>query len=196
MLDVLENLSIHGALNGMYRRAWATRPTINEAGHAILRFSLFWRILGPIGGVLFLAGAIGLSYSLVVGIMRQGAGRPGVIGVIASVCVFLGWAGLASLLHFPVVRVEIRPDGLWSRSPWRASRFIAWDDIRSVAFATVGKYFVIKAQNGRKIRVDLNLPGIPFLYAVLRRTVPDEYWKNTYPLFERESQVKLRRFLK
>ena len=135
--------------------------------------------------MLLLASATGLAYLIVLSIIRRGAAQPAVLGVVLSVCAFLGWLGVASILQFPIVRVEIRPDGLWSRSPWRRPRLIAWDDIRSVAFRSVGKYFVIKAQDGRKVRVDLGLPGMPFLYAVLRRRVPGEYWKNTCPLFEK-----------
>ena len=61
------------------------------------------------------------------------------------------------------------PDGLESRSAWRGSRFLAWDDIQEVRYSTMNSWFVFRATNGDKIRVSGFVAGLKSLLALVEQ---------------------------
>ncbi len=81
------------------------------------------------------------------------------------------WAGVAFGGFFVIaggalvlegsVRLRVRPDGFDSWSPWRGARSMRWEDIATVTFSRINKWFVITDRDGKKVRVSIFMRGLP-----------------------------------
>ena len=64
------------------------------------------------------------------------------------------------------------PEGLESRSAWRGTRFIAWDDLYDVRYSSINSWFVFRGTSGEKIRVTGFVAGLPALLGFVEMRLP------------------------
>ncbi|MCC7385365.1 MAG: PH domain-containing protein [Deltaproteobacteria bacterium] len=82
----------------------------------------------------------------------------------------LGFAALIAPLGWEVFRfrLEVRPDGLCSSSPWKGTRTVAWPDVESLTFNASMQWYVINCKDGTKLRVSAYATGTNELKSVFR----------------------------
>ena len=75
------------------------------------------------------------------------------------------------VLHLEFFHVSIRYDvhGLQTKSPWRRSRSIPWEDITGVTFQDTAQWYVISTTRYGKVRVPFWLSGVESLLTELQR---------------------------
>jgi len=84
--------------------------------------------------------------------------------------------------------VLVTPEGLQSRSPWRGTRFFAWDDIGDVGFSKINSWFVFRSVNGEKIRVSGFAARLPALLGLVELRLPATALKNARAGYERSGR--------
>jgi hypothetical protein len=75
--------------------------------------------------------------------------------------------------------------GLEGRSPWRAARYFAWDDIREVTFSPATGWFTFRAWDGDRIRLPATGVGVPELLGMVETHVPSAILKQARMGWER-----------
>ena len=176
---VLVVLAATAAVSYLARRALTSRARVERDGHLVLQYPEVLRWLGPIGSALLL-----VLVGFIPAMARTEPQTPFSVVLLSAVGLGLGFLGVYGVLEFPFVRLDVRDDGLHSRTPWRSRRFISWQDIDAVSFSTTAQWFVIRARSGTTIRAHLYLSGIRELYTELRRRLPRAAWEKRYPPFE------------
>ena len=68
--------------------------------------------------------------------------------------------------------VCVTPEGLESRSAWRGTRFIAWDELYEVRYSSINSWFVFRGTSGEKIRVTGFVAGLPALLGFVEMRLP------------------------
>jgi hypothetical protein len=167
------------AVSCLARRALKSRAAVSTDGSQVLQYPMLLRSFGTIGSVMLV-----VLVAFIPTMLKGEAQTPFGIGLFTIIGLGLGFLGVYGTLEFPLVRLEVRNDGLLSRTPWRRRRFIAWTDIASVSYSSGAQWFVIRAQNGASIRAHLYLSGIRELYDELRHRLPANAWRNLYAPFE------------
>jgi hypothetical protein len=97
---------------------------------------------------------------------------------VALVWVTLVFAVFAAygVPEFLGVRVGFDERGLVSRSPWRATRHIAWDDIVGATYSPAAMWWVLRTRTQGVVRLHDYLHGREALFAELRtRTGRDPF---------------------
>lgn len=147
-------------LNLLYKQALRPPKVDRQRGQMTLQHSPMFRWLGIVS-VAFFVAMIVLS-----GIFGEQAALFCVIGF--SVFLLLGIYMLAETLVERVIASDI---GLEQRSPWRTRRRIRWDEIESVGFSKVNRWFVVAGPKS-KIRISFFLVGIRECAALILKQVP------------------------
>jgi len=75
------------------------------------------------------------------------------------------------LLHLEFFHVSIRYNvhGLQTKSPWRRTRSIPWEDITGITFEDTAQWYVISTTRYGKVRVPFWLSGVESLLAQLEQ---------------------------
>jgi len=177
--DVLRQFWVMAVVGYLFRQALRSPPVLSPAGNFVLIYSPFLEGFSLLGGIVF----SGISIFVAI----AGWSEPQKPAALAGVSVItMGMVALSiyGALESLFVRIEIRPNGVWSRSPWRETRFIAWNAIASVEFSDGAKWFIIRDHECRTIRASLWLSGIRSLYDSLEVSAPPEAWHARYEPFE------------
>jgi hypothetical protein len=79
----------------------------------------------------------------------------------------------------------VTPQGIEGRSPWRAARYFAWDDIREVRFNPAAGWFAFEAWDGDHIRVPAAAANVSDLLRTVETYVPTTVLKKARTGWER-----------
>jgi hypothetical protein len=70
--------------------------------------------------------------------------------------------------------LEISAKGLRCRSPWRGTRFVAWDEIVKLSRSEIWRCYFVEARGGYRFGVpDQMFPGVDYFLAALARHRPE-----------------------
>lgn len=95
-----------------------------------------------------------------------------------SILLFLVFLPIFSYLECKL-QIEVNQNKIVSRSSWRKTREILWEDIKSISFSGAAQWFVIKSKTGTKIRVPITLRGnSDFCKEMLSRLSEDKISKS------------------
>lgn len=72
-------------------------------------------------------------------------------------------------LHGQLTRFEYGARGVTSSSPWRKTRFMAWEDIANVTYSRGEQSYVLIARDGTKFKPHDLMSGVPDLVTELER---------------------------
>lgn len=148
------------ALMRWLARGQTERPAFTAAG-GVLRHGSTLFILGAVC-TLFFVGCAYFSY-----FSRTGGPK------VAALFTGFALLGLYLLIEYFVARYELRPDGLQYRDLLGGRGLARWDDIATIRYAEVMKWFVVRTSDGRTIRLSVLLTGLPvFAESVLGRVRP------------------------
>jgi hypothetical protein len=93
--------------------------------------------------------------------------------IIAGVSLFaMSVLGGVLLLEAERVRLLITDKGLIGISPWRRKREVLWQEVDSVTYSPLNRWFVITGPGRRKIRASRSLVGIENLLKAVKANVP------------------------
>jgi hypothetical protein len=86
----------------------------------------------------------------------------GVMEVGAFVFMLVGLTALTGPLLWTVVRFRLvlSGDGLDCTPPWRARRFLAWEEVKEVVYSATMSNFVVRAWDGWTFSVSVVMPGV------------------------------------
>jgi hypothetical protein len=151
--------------------AWAAtlgRPMGDgSAGTVVLRHGWLLR-----GFALF--SAFGIPFGITVLVIMHPPKQEGdVSAILGSYALF---AVLSGPLLWEAMRFAVAADaaGLTCRSPWRGTRFVAWDELHEVTFSAQGGWYIFRAADGYKFRVYTWVAGVGRLLAECVRRLPPE----------------------
>jgi hypothetical protein len=90
-------------------------------------------------------------------------------------------------LYWEAVRYYVfaTPQGLECRSPWRAARYFAWDDVREVTFNPAAGWFAFEAWDGDRIRVHWTAVGVRDLLRLVEMRIPAALVQKARPGWDR-----------
>ncbi|MGE0433014.1 MAG: hypothetical protein AB7K09_05740 [Planctomycetota bacterium] len=145
----------------------ARKPALRDGDDYVLRYPLGYRVLAWILLIVPCLGAVLLAIFLE-------PGQPGEEWApwIMLVVVLVLMSPL--VLETRAAAPRVNRNGLLHVGAWTRSRFIAWDDMRSIRFGPVMQWTVFTGRDGSRIRVSMYLTGMSTLalYA-LHYVAPD-----------------------
>jgi hypothetical protein len=138
-----------------------------ETGTYLFRHSWLFR-----GFSLFAAFGIPLGITLLV--IFNPPKHDG--DLIAIVFIYALFAVLSFPLLWESVRfaVLVTPEGVYCKSPWRASRFLDWSEIRELDFSPTSSWFILRATDGWKFRIYTLVPGLKVFLEECEKHLPVE----------------------
>ena len=92
--------------------------------------------------------------------------------------VFTAMSGYLLLECF-VARLIVSADGLTSLSPWNGERFFRWDEIESIRYSKLSRWYVIVGPGRKKIYASEYLNGFGDLSAVFRKRIAPDRWRHS-----------------
>ena len=92
--------------------------------------------------------------------------------------IFTAMTGYALLEYF-VARLIVSDEGITSQSPWTGERFFRWDEIESIGFSKLLRWYVLIGPGRRKIYAAEYLSGFAYLTVEFTKKIPQEKWKDS-----------------
>jgi Bacterial PH domain len=137
--------------------AWSARRGRPDAGPTtlLIRHSSAFR-LTTLLIALAMPVALMLAYSILPAVREEGRYVLAAFSIVMAVTLPMFWEAARYY-------VFVTPHGLECRSPWRAPRYFAWDDVRQVTFNSATGWFAFRAWDGDRIRVPSAAAGVPEL---------------------------------
>ena len=172
--DIIRNilivLAVTFLVNYLTTAALRSKPTIDPAtGAGIYTYGRASKALGLFS--LILPAFMGML-SLIL--YRKGeSDYPTWLIICLIFAAMSAWA----LLEFFVVRLIVSEEGIKSISPWTGRRFFRWDEIESIRYSKVSRWYVITGPARKKIYASEYLKGFGHLGAELRKKIPRERWQ-------------------
>lgn len=93
----------------------------------------------------------------------------------------------ALLIEKLLWRLDADEDGLTCWSPWRGNHYIAWPELKEVAYVEEGRYFILKSE-GFWFRLPTVIPGLTRLLAECEKRLPPEAMRSAYHGYNRISR--------
>ena len=132
----------------------------------VMRYSVVYRVVGLILLIIPVAAIISLVFEPA---KEKEMGELLAAGIAAVVFSIL--SGFI-LLETTCKNILVSKQGIESISPWRAPRYIAWDDVTRVRSLNNAYLFVIHADDGTKIAISLYFAGLAEFAATLKQRLP------------------------
>jgi hypothetical protein len=130
------------------------RPTIiSDEGTLLFRYSVLFR-----GFARFAMFGIPLAITA-LGFSRPPKNQD-------DLRAFIGMYALFAVLTIPLwweatrFALILTTEGLDYLSPWRGRQFIAWDEIEELSYSLLCQWFIVRAKDGRRIRVSMLVSGV------------------------------------
>ena len=166
-------LAVGGMLGLLAWAAQRGRPAEDaERGRLVFRHSLAFRILAL---VLLLGPLAGISVLLA---FKPPTKEGDTVAVVFLYALFTG-------LGVPLCNEALRwclamdDDGLTCWSPWRGKGYIAWKELREVAWTGSGSYFILKSR-GFWFRASPLVPGLSRLLEECEKRLPPQAMEPAY----------------
>lgn len=141
---------------------WRSRPSAVAAPPPhVLEYSLAWRLGTTISAVL-------IPSAWAIERWIAGASR-----LVPSAFLFSAAALLGAALETWRVRIRVDEDALTSRSPWRPTRRISWDEVVRVRWSHFMQAWSIESASAR-VWASASLEGVSMLAGALLSRVPSE----------------------
>jgi Bacterial PH domain len=145
--------------------AWSARRGRPAAGPGglLIRHSTAFRVTALVTA-LAIPVTLMIAYSILPPVREEGRYVLIAFAVILAVTLPMFWEA---------ARYYVFADahGLECRSPWRAPRYFAWDDVREVTFSPATGWFAFRGWDGDRIRVPATAAGVPDLLRIVETHV-------------------------
>ena len=174
--------SVLGVLGLLMWFAQRGRPVEDrERGRLVFRHSLAFRILALV--LLFLP-LTGITVLLLFNPPKKDG------DVVAIICLYALFTSLGVPLCNEALRwcLATDDDGLTCWSPWRGKGYIAWKELRQVAWTPSGSYFIFKSK-GYWFRASPFVPGLSRLMEECEQRLPPEAMEPAYPGYTQISRM-------
>jgi hypothetical protein len=170
---VPENEMFPGLDGILFRAAKRARPTIDpDTGYVVYRYDrLMW--------VLPLIWFAVIPVVLLTLMVNHPSPSTGVHPLAAlGFILAIGAVGLPFFWYAVRFALSVSPAGLLCRSPWKAARFLFWDDVELVSYTEKRFWqtarFTIRARDRWKFRVSILVPGLSEFLAQCERHLSRE----------------------
>jgi hypothetical protein len=121
-----------------------------------------------------LLGTFGAPSAItLIGIFRPPPPQPGDFWAVCFLYALFPAISAPLLWESMRFAMKVSPEGLDCRSPWRGTRFLAWDDIKEISYSQAWSWFVVRAVDGWKFRVPLLIPGLGHWLEQCERYLPE-----------------------
>ena len=157
-------MAMNRLLFWVMRRAGAKAPArIDESTGA--RIATYTPVAKVFAWVI-LVGVVALATLVLTGIERSQLTTMGILfGAFVA-------AGVAMVLEFHRVRAEWTDVELTFTSPWGGTRRLRWTDLKDVQYSHSAGWFVVRGQDGTKVRLGQFLGGTTDLFNEMKERAP------------------------
>lgn len=94
---------------------------------------------------------------------------PGDRGYVLAIAGMFAVIGVPLWLHAHLTRFLYSGTGISSRSPWRAEKVVAWENISNVTYSPGERSYVVIGQDGATFKLHAYMAGVADLVAELQR---------------------------
>jgi hypothetical protein len=128
-----------------------------------VRVATYTPVARGLGWMLLLIAVVGIAF-----ILSQ-IGLQGVTAAGGIACAAVVALCAAMVLEFTGVRAEWTDSELTFTSPWGGTRQLRWSEVTEIHYSAAAGRFILRGQNGTKVRLGLFMGGITDLLDDLKR---------------------------